>query len=183
MLRRGLLVAALLAVLLVGGGLAAARSTPDLEASGPSAVAGTDATAVFQVADRTLRQVRYDDGGTLRYTFELTNHGRLPVTVHGLADQPDPRLFHLDSFTDADGGEEVRLGPGETRTVTLALEMGGCETLSSRSGSFVPEVVLRTEQAGLFEDDVRVSLPEELHTGSPREAFCPSSTATSRPPG
>jgi len=26
-------------------------------------------------------------------------------------------------------------------------------------------------------------LPEELHTGSPREAFCPESTATSRPPG
>ena len=28
-----------------------------------------------------------------------------------------------------------------------------------------------------------VSLPEEVHTGSPREAFCPRSTATPRPPG
>jgi hypothetical protein len=26
-------------------------------------------------------------------------------------------------------------------------------------------------------------LPEQLHTGSPREAFCPNSTATSRPRG
>ena len=26
-------------------------------------------------------------------------------------------------------------------------------------------------------------LPEEVHTGSPREAFCPRATADSRPPG
>jgi hypothetical protein len=42
---------------------------------------------------------------------------------------------------------------------------------------------VRTEQAGVFDDDVTITLPEELHTGSPREAFCPESTATSRPPG
>ncbi len=184
MLRRSLVVVGLLAVLLVAGGIATARSAPDLEASGPTSVTGTEATAVFQVADRTIRQVRYADAGTLRYTFELTNHGRLPVTVHGLAaGQADPRLFHLASLTGADGAEDVRIGAGETATVTLALVMGGCESLSSRSGSFVTDVVLRTGQAGVFDDDVRVTLPEELHTGSPREAFCPSSTATSRPPG
>lgn len=184
MLRRSLLVLALLAVLLVGGGMATAGSAPDLRASGPTSVTGTDATAVFRVADRTLRQVRYDDGGTLRYTFRLTNHGRLPVTVHGLAHgQADPRLFHLAALTSDDGDRDIRIGAGEDATVTLALQMGGCETLSSRSGSFVDEVVLRTEQAGVFGDDVPIRLPEELHTGSPREAFCPSSTATSRPPG
>lgn len=42
---------------------------------------------------------------------------------------------------------------------------------------------MRTRQAGVFHDDVTVSLPEEIHTGSPREAFCPESTATSRPQG
>jgi len=184
LLRRSLVVVVVLAALLVAGGIATARSAPDLEASGPTSVTGTEGTAVFQVADRTLRQVRYDDGGTLRYTFELTNHGRLPVTVHGLAaGQPDPRLFHLDSLTGPDGAADVRIGPGDTTAVTLALVMGGCETLSSRSGSFVTEVVLSTGQAGVFDDDVRITLPEELHTGSPREAFCPSSTATSRPPG
>jgi hypothetical protein len=61
--------------------------------------------------------------------------------------------------------------------------MSGCETLSARAGSFVTEVVVRTEQAGVFADDVVLTLPEELHTGSPREAFCPQSTAESRPPG
>ena len=183
MLPRLGLVVALLSLLLVAGGVATARSTPDLEASGPTEVTGTDATAVFAVADRTIRQVRYVEGGTLRYSFRLTNHGRLPVTVLGLAaDQPDPRLFTLSGLRGPDG-DQVRLGAGDSATVTVALVMGGCETLSSRSGSFVPDVRLRTEQAGMFEDEVRLTLPEELHTGSPREAFCPQSTATSRPPG
>jgi len=30
---------------------------------------------------------------------------------------------------------------------------------------------------------VLVTLPEEVHTGSPREAFCPEATASSRSPG
>jgi hypothetical protein len=182
-LRRAGLVAGLLSLLLVGGGVATARSTPALATSGPTEVTGTDATAVFTVADRTIRQVRYVEGGTLRYTFRLTNQGRLPVTVLGLSEhQPDPRLFTVSGLSGPDG-PQVRLGAGDTATVTLALVMGGCETLSSRSGSFVPELRLRTRQAGMFEDEISLALPEELHTGSPREAFCPNSTATSRPPG
>lgn len=184
MLRRALLALALLAGLVLAGGFAAARSTPDLEAVGPTSVTGTEATAVFQVADRTVRQVRYADAGTLHYTFRLTNRGRVPVTVLGLAPgQADPRLFHLVGLTGGHGQDAVEIGGGDSEDVTLALEMGGCETLSSRSGSFVTEVRLRTSQAGLFEDDVLLTLPEELHTGSPREAFCPNSTATSRPQG
>ncbi len=101
----------------------------------------------------------------------------------GLADeQPDPRLFHYAGLTGPDGGA-TRLGGGESAELTLTLTMGGCESLSARAGSFVTEVVLRTEQAGVFDDAVTVPLPEELHTGSPREAFCPESTASSRPPG
>ncbi len=62
--------------------------------------------------------------------------------------------------------------------------MSGCESLSARAGSFVTEVVLRTEQAGVFDDAVTVPLPEEIHTGSPREAFCPESTRDAHgPPG
>lgn len=184
MLRRALIALVVLAGLVLAGGLAGARSTPDLAASGPTSVTGTEATAVFRVGDRTVRQVRYADAGTLRYTFGLTNRGRLPVTVLGLAPgQADPRLFHLLELTGPTGRGTVEIGGGESQQVTLALEMGGCETLSSRSGSFVTEVRLRTSQAGLFEDEVTLTLPEELHTGSPREAFCPNSTATSRPRG
>jgi hypothetical protein len=177
--RRVALGLAVAVVLVAGGGVAVAQGEPELSASGPTSVSGTDATAVFEVADRTIRQVRYDDGGTLRYTFRLTNDGRLPLTVRGLADdQPDPRLFTYIGLTGP-----ARLGAGETAAYTLDLRMGGCESLSARAGSFATEVALRTEQADVFDDDVTVTLPEELHTGSPREAFCPESTATSRPPG
>jgi hypothetical protein len=183
-LHKPLLTVAVLAGLVLAGGVAAARSTPDLEATGPTSVTGTEATAVFQVANRTIRQVRYDDAGRLRYTFRLANRGRVPVTVIGLSPaQADPRLFHLVGVTGPGGRDTVEIRGGDSEELTLVLEMGGCETLSSRSGSFVTEVRLRTSRAGLFEDDVLLTLPEELHTGSPREAFCPSSTATSRPQG
>ena len=39
-----------------------------------------------------------------------------------------------------------------------------------------------SEMLDPLEDVVTVALPEEIHTGSPREAFCPESTATSEPP-
>ena len=105
------------------------------------------------------------------------------MTVLGLADdQPDPRLFanRLTGLT----ARRAAPGPGETGELTLALRDGrlrdACPRGPARSSR---EVVVRTEQAGVFDDDVVVTLPEELHTGSPREAFCPDSTATSRPPG
>ena len=184
MARRAVLLLAVAALLVGVGGVAVARSTPTLRTSGPTSVAGTEATSTFTIADRTVRQVRYADGGTLRYTFRLANDGRLPVSVLGLVeDQPDPRLFSFVGLTGPGGDDRVRIGAGESVEVTLALAMGGCETLSARAGSFVTEVALRTEQAGLFADAVTVGLPEEVHTGSPREAFCPESTATSRPPG
>ena len=184
MLRRVVVALALVVALVAAGGVAVARSTPTLRTSGPTSVTGTEATGVFQVADRTIRQVRYADQGTLRYTFEVTNDSRLPLTILGIApDQADPRLFTLERLVGPGGAGEFRIGAGESARVTLSLGMSGCETLSARAGSFVTQVVVRTEQAGVFDDDVTLRLPEELHTGSPREAFCPESTATSRPPG
>lgn len=178
MLRRALVVVALLALVVVGGGIAVARGTPSLTAEGPTSVAGTDASAVFEIAGRTIRQVRYVDDGTLRYTFRIANDGRLPVEVLGLADeQSDTRLF---TVTEVSTGT---IPAGEEKEFTLSVHMGDCETLSARAGSYVNHVLVRTETAGMFEDTVDLRLPEEVHTGSPREAFCPNSTATSRPPG
>ena len=175
--RRTLAAVAVLATLAAGGGAVAASPTV-LTASGPVSVTGTEAHAAFTVAQRTVRQVRYADQGTLRYSFTLHNDGRLPVSVLRLArDQADPRLFDLLGVTTVD------LAPGESGEVTLALRMTGCESLSARAGSFVSEVEVVTRRAGLLEDVVTVQLPEEIHTGSPREAFCPESTARSRPRG
>lgn len=184
-LRVALVLPVLVAVPLLAGGVAVGRGAPTLTTGAVVGVTGTEASGTFQVAERTIRQVRYDDGGTLAYTFEVTNPGRLPVTLTGLADeQPPSRLFGYADLTAADGdGDRVSIAGGSSEPVTLHLSMGGCESLSSRAGAFVTEVVVRTEQAGVFGDDVRLRLPEELHTGSPREAFCPESTATSRPPG
>lgn len=177
-LRRTLVALGAVAVLAGGGGIAVAASSPSLSSGGPVTVTGTEASGVFTVADRTVRQVRYADQGTLRYTFTVTNDGRLPLRLDGLAaDQADPRLFDLVELTPAS------IPAGDSAELTLSLHMNGCETLSSRSGSFVSEVEVVTRQAGMFADEVTLTLPEEIHTGSPREAFCPRSTATSRPQG
>ncbi len=178
MLRRFLLLAGLMALIVAGGGIAVARSTPSLSTDGPTDVAGAEASAGFRVADRTIRQIRYVDLGTFDYSFEIHNDGRLPVRLLGLADdQADSRLFTLVDLTTR------TIGGGESAEVTLTVSMSGCETLSSRSGAFVTTVRVRTEQAGMFEDTVELTLPEEIHTGSPREISCPRSTATSRPQG
>jgi hypothetical protein len=177
-LRRLLQLAALLLLLVAGGGIAVARSSPSLSTDSPSEVAGTQASVAFQVGDRTIRQVRYVDQGSMTYTFQVHNDGRLPVRLLGLADdQTDSRLFTLTGLSAA------TIGGGESADVNLTMTMSGCETLSSRSGAFVTSVRVRTEQAGIFEDTVELTLPEELHTGSPREVSCPRSTATSRPQG
>lgn len=121
MLRNALTVAGVVAVVATGSGVSVARSTPKLSADGPVTVSGTEASGVFAVADRTIRQVRYADQGTLRYTFTVSNEGQLPLTVTGLApDQADPRLFDLAGLTRA------ALSPGESDELTLTLDMNGC---------------------------------------------------------
>ena len=179
-------VAALLvAVLLVGGaGMAVASSAPALTGHGPTAVRGTEESAVFEVGSRTIRQVRYADRGTLVYAFDLANGGRLPVTVTGLAPlEVKPRLFDYVEVTDAHGAERFTIPAGERLRIEVSMVMHACETLSARAGSFATEVALHTQRAGVVDDVVTVPFPEEVHTGSPREAFCPNATATSRPPG
>lgn len=180
------LLVGIVALLLVatGAGMAAATSRPSLTAHGPTEVSGTDATSVFRMGSRTVRQVRYQDRETLVYSFVLANDGRLPVRVTGLAPlHPGPRLFRYTRITDGDGNQEFTIPAGERRTVRLSMFMLACETLSARAGSFATEVNLRTSRAGVLDDVATVAFPEEVHTGSPREAFCPRSTATSRPPG
>ncbi len=173
-----------LTLALAGASYAVAAAPPHLTADGPTQASGTEATAVFTIGDRRVRQVRYADGGTLDYTFTLTNRDRLPLTVTGISPAQRPeRLFGYRALTDAAGHRTFSLPAHGSRRVHLLLRMGGCEFLSARAGSFATSVLVSTERAGMFGSDVAVTLPEELHTGSPREAFCPNSTATSRPPG
>ena len=171
-------------MLATGAGVAVASSEPTLVSHGPTDVRGTEATAVFRVGGRLVRQVRYADQETLVYSFDLANEGRVPVTVTGLVPTAvEPRLFRYLAATDEDGAAEFTLGAGERTTVEVSMRMHACETLSARAGSFATEVALHTRRAGVLDAVVTVRFPEEVHTGSPREAFCPNATATSRPPG
>lgn len=173
-------------ILLVAGGagVAAASAPTRLAAVGPTSASGTEATAVFEVGDRIIRQVRYHDRGTLAYTFGLRNAGALPVRVDGLAAlDRDPKLFRYVELADEGGDRTFEVGAGETVTVTLRIRMENCESLSARAGSFATEVAVATSRMGFVDEEVRLTLPEQLHTGSPREASCPRATATSRPPG
>lgn len=184
-MRRHLL--ALLAALLVvagGAGVAVANAPLRLQAAGPTSVTGTEASAVFRIAERTIRQVRYHDKRVLSYSFTLRNDSALPVTVTGLRPLArEPRLFRYVDLVDGQGAERFTLPAGATTRVALRMRMQNCETLSARAGSFADEVALATTRAGLLDEAVVVTLPEEVHTGSPREAFCPQATATSRSPG
>ena len=185
-MRKRLLVAAIAAPLIVGGaGVAVASGPPQLRTGGETSVEGTTATAVFEIDDRTIRQIRYADRGELTYTFELRNDGPLPVTVEGLGDSvQDPRLFDFLSLEDGSGDQEFTIGAGEATEVSLVMAMTGCETLSARAGSIVDQIAVRTVgPVGLGGDDTVVRLPEEIRAGSPREAGCANATADSRPPG
>jgi hypothetical protein len=180
-------VLALLVALVVvagGAGVAVAKAPAELTATGPTRVSGTAATAVFDVGVRTIRQVRYHDKGTLSYGFSLRNDGTLPLTVAGLAPlERAPKLFRYLTLVDDAGADRFEIAPGASVAVQLRMRMEACEKLSARAGSFATEVNLSTTRIGFVDEVVRVTLPEELHTGSPREAFCPDSTASSRPPG
>jgi len=184
-LRLFVVVTGVVVVLVAGVGYAAVRTTsPALGTRGPTAVTGTDASAVFNVAGREIRQVRYRDRATLDYRFRLVNDEALPVTVKGIdPDQRDSRLFGFVALEDREGRRSFTVPAHGSREVHLLLRMGGCESLSARAGSFASSVLVRTERVGIASGSVLVTLPEEVHTGSPREAFCPNSTAKSRPPG
>lgn len=168
--------------LVLGAAPAYAAWSPSLTGSGPVSVKGTDASAVFEIGEDTIRQVRYADRKTLTYTFELVNDGLLPIKVEGIA-QPKvkPTLFDYKSLKSGDKSK-FTVGAGDRRLVTLSLFMTACERLSSRAGSFVKDVHLRTSSA-FIDRTVVVTLPEQIHSGSPREVLCPNATADSRPPG
>lgn len=184
-LRRTLAALGLAVVLVAGAGFAVVRTTaPALRAEGPTAVTGTAASATFSIANRKIRQVRYHDRATLDYAFRLTNAEALPVTVTGIDPrQRNSRLFGYVGLEGPDGEGPISVPAHGSREVHLLLRMGGCESLSARAGSFASSVLVRTERMGISSGSVRIRLPEEVHTGSPREAFCPNSTSKSRPPG
>ncbi|HET7736608.1 MAG TPA: hypothetical protein VFK52_11565 [Nocardioidaceae bacterium] len=184
MRRPVLVVTALVSVILLAGAGVVAARPPGLLTVGDGAVTSGQQSAVFGIAQRTIRQVRYDDRATLIYAFTLRNDSWYDVQVTGIR-QPEREetLLRLRGLTDEDGTDHFTLEAGEQRTVHLRVLMTDCERLSARASSMVSTVTLRTQGVAGLDHDVEVALPEELRTGSAREMFCPLATAKSRPPG
>ena len=178
---RAVLAAVVVVLVGVTGGVAVAAQSPDLAADGPTGM-DTEYTGVFTIGERTIRQFRYEDDDQVDYTFMVSNPGRFPLTLVGLAEDQQPsRLLTPRALHGADGSSEIRIDAGGSEQVTLTIGMDGCETLSARAGSYLTTLEVRAESLGVFDDVVTITLPEELRTGSPREAFCPDATSTSRP--
>jgi len=182
--RRIVLAGAAVAAALTGSAAVAITSDPALTASGPVTVSGTEASAIFTVAERHIRQVRYADRETLSYAFALVNDGRFDLTVHGLGQvEREATLLRLVGLTDEVGDEEFTVGAGDHVAVVLDVLMTDCERLSARASSLVTSIPLEVTGVAGVEHEVSLALPEELRTGSAREMFCPRATAKSRPPG
>lgn len=176
------LAVAVALVLVLGATAWALAPAPTLRAAGPVSVAGTEASGSFTMGSTTVRQVRYDDRGTLHYGFRLTNDGPGTARVVGVrAVGPEATLLRVRSLHAADGGD-VELESGSTHAVVLDVLMTDCERLSARAASLVTAVDVELTTWGRSHV-VRVELPEQLRTGSAREMFCPRATADSRPPG
>jgi hypothetical protein len=169
-------------VLALGATAWALTPAPVLRAEGPVSVSGTEASGSFTMGSATVRQVRYDDRGTLGYGFRLTNEGPGTARVRGVRTVgPTATLLRVRAL-HAPGGGQVELPAGDTRVVVLDVLMTDCERLSARAASLVTAVDLELTRWGRTHV-VRVELPEQLRTGSAREMFCPRATADSRPPG
>ena len=184
-MRRVLLVlAAVTTALLLGGAGFVVTRAPALEPAGAGEVLGRQQSAVFSIADRTIRQVRYDDRATLRYSFSIENKAWYDVQVTGLVpEKHEQTLLRLRGLTDAAGHSSFTIAAGATRQVVLSVLMTDCERLSARASSLIGTIGVRVTGLAGVGHDLRVALPEELRTGSAREMFCPRATAKSRPPG
>lgn len=176
------LAVAVAVAIALGAGAWALVPPPTLEADGPVTVSGTDASGVFTMGTTTVRQVRYEDRGTLEYSFRLTSSGPGTARVTGVHTVgPEATLLRVRALRAPDG-DALELEPGVGRDVVLDVLMTDCERLSARASSLVTAVDVELTRWGRTHVE-RVELPEQLRTGSAREMFCPRATADTRPPG
>ena len=119
-MRRLLAAAAVGAVCLAGGAVAAAPSTVSLTLTEGS-FSGTAVTALPGYGARGTDVVDYRHGARLRMTLPVHNGGVLPVTVTSV-DLGD-RLLPLLEVVSSTGRS---LGPGETVQVVVEAALGNC---------------------------------------------------------
>jgi hypothetical protein len=172
--RRRILVASLLtAVALAVGAVAWLLTYSPLE---PGSVGGSPrGTAAWTQADTGVGDlVYYVSAGkpaVFEVGFDVTNGGRLPITLQGLG---SPSAFTLGgmaaypTFEEPDravGGtivpfEPVRIDPGDSRYLILRLTIAGREVCTQPGGSAVPsDPALRYRTLGMVPGEAVVGLP------------------------
>ena len=142
---------------------------------------------------------------TRRLVLATRNEHKVHELQQILATLVDELGLEVVGAGDIEGAPDVAetevtfLGNARLKAVALAEAMALVDRLFGDGRrevdyEFIPTAVFTHPNVGTcglteaaarrkFDDDVTVTLPEEIHTGSPREAFCPESTATSRPQG
>jgi hypothetical protein len=172
--RGRVLVAALATVLaMLVGGVAWLLTYSPLE---PGSVGGSPGgTAAWSQADTGVGDIVYyvsaGKPGTFEVGFDVTNGGRLPITLQGLG---SPTAFTLGgmaaypTFEEPDravGGtivpfEPVRIDPGDSRYFILRLTIAGQEVCTQPGLSSVPsDPALRYRTLGIVPGEAVVGLP------------------------
>jgi hypothetical protein len=172
--RRRILVASLLAAIaLLVGGVAKLLTYSPLE---PGSVGGAPGgTAAWSQADTGVGDIVYyvsaGEPGVFEVAFDVTNGGRLPITLQGL-DSSTPftlggmgRYPTFEEPSRAVGRprvpfEPVTIDPGDSRYLILQLEIEGQMVCTQPGGSFVPsDPGLRYRTLGIVPGEQTVPLP------------------------
>ncbi|MGH3045354.1 MAG: hypothetical protein ACRDM2_11535 [Gaiellaceae bacterium] len=172
--RRRVAVATLVtAIAMAVGGVAWLLTYSPLEPGSLSGAPG--GSAAWSAADTGVGDVVYyvsaGKPGVFEIGFEVTNGGRLPVTLRGLG---SPTIFTLAGMAPYPTYEEpnneaagqivpfepVTLDPGDSRFLMLQLRIEGEKVCTQSGGSFVPsDPGLRFRTLGIVPGEQTVPLP------------------------
>ena len=171
--RRAVVAALVTAIAMAVGGVAWLLTYSPL---GPGSISGAPGgSAAWSAADTGVGDVVYyvstGKPGVFEIGFEVTNSGRLPVTLQGLG---SPTSFTLAGMARYPTFEEpnkkaageivpfepVTIDPGDSRFLVLQLRVEGEKVCTQSGGSFVPsDPALRFRTLGIVPGEQTVPVP------------------------
>ena len=168
--------AALVVVLLVAALVAASRSYGPLLFQGgsvaPDAPPGVDYRVVHSIepGGRPAYAVDHRAAGTFELGFDVTNGGRLPLTLERVPDDPltyirtSLRISAQDSFEHPNdltyvGVDGITIDPGEHRRLVVTYRWSRCEDAASGGGLASREIEVHYTLFGLFRRTQYVDAP------------------------
>lgn len=171
--RRAVVATLVTAIAMAVGGVAWLLTYSPLE---PGSITGAPGgTAAWSSADTGVGDIVYyvsaGKPGVFEIGFEVTNGGRLPVTLQGLG---SPTIFTLAGMAPYPTFEEpnnqaageivpfepVTIDPGDSRFLTLQLTIEGDKVCTQSGGAVIPsDPGLRYRTLGIVPGETTVPLP------------------------